>query len=168
MTANSSSASIIGIAACVVLAFATASCGSDAITSGNHDPVPPTPSCGVGELAVVGILDGIQVSDRVTGYNFTFINKLGAGPGTLDADKDSVAVHIEWGVLLANGDHTSARGWARGSGFDVGNPANAAFSGTLSLDADGEGGQFLLQDLRHAPYESGAAIRGAITGCFRS
>ena len=129
---NSSSASTI--AACVVLAFATASCGSDGITSGSHDPVPPTPSCAAGELAVVGILDGIHVSDRVTGYNFLFINKLGLGPGTIDADKDSVVLHIEWGVLLASGDSTNARGWARGSGFDAGNPANAVFSGTLSLD----------------------------------
>ena len=162
------SASIIGIAGCVVLAFATASCGSEAITSVSHDPVPPTPSCAAGELAIVGILDGIHVSDRVTGYNFAFINKLGAGPGTLDADKDSVALHIEWGVLLANGDSTNARGWARGSGFDVGNPANAAFSGTLSLDDNGEGGHFLLKELRQAPYESGAVIRGAVAGCFRS
>jgi len=162
------SASIIGIAGCVVLAFATASCGSEAITSVSHDPVPPTPSCAAGELAIVGILDGIHVSDRVTGYNFAFINKIGAGPGTLDADKDSVALHIEWGVLLANGDSTNARGWARGSGFDVGNPANAAFSGTLSLDDNGEGGHFLLKELRQAPYESGAVIRGAVAGCFRS
>ena len=166
--ANSSSVAGLCIAACVVLAFATASCGSDAITSGNNDPVPPTPRCAAGELAVVGILDGVQVSDRVTGYNFLFINKLGPGPGTIDADKDSFVLHIEWGVLLANGDSTKARGWARGSGFDVGNPANAAFSGTLSLDDDGEGGHFLLKELRHAPYESGAVIRGAVAGCFRS
>lgn len=154
-------------AACVVLALLTASCGSDAITEGG-DPLPTTPVCAPGQLALNAILDGVALSDRISGgYDAVFSNKLSAEPGTFDADKGSVSVHLEWDVLLPNGDRAPARGWARGAGFDVGTRPNAAFSGTLALDADGQGGHFLLKDLHHAPYGSGAAVRGAVAGCFR-
>ena len=166
--AKTTSFSITPLVLCVLLASGTASCGTDAITSGD-DPLPATPVCAQGESAVAGILDGLQVSGRITSSYHVFINKLGAGPGTFDTDQGAVAVHLEWGVLLAAGQSTPARGWVRGTGFDVGNPPNAAFSGTLSLDdaPGGLSGHFLLKDLHQAPYGSGVAVRGAIAGCFR-
>ncbi len=167
-SAKAASSSLRLLATCVVLASVTASCGSDTITSEGDNPVPATPRCAQGELAVTGILDDLELSDRISGgYDHAFINKLGTGPGTFDANKGSVAVHLEWGVLLPNGQSTSARGWARGAGFDVGNPPDAVLSGTLSLDGDGQGGHFLLKELHHSPYGSGAAVRGAVAGCFR-
>jgi len=165
---KTTSFSIIPLALCVLLASGTASCGTDAITS-EDDAIPTTPICAQGESAVAGILDGLQVSERITSSYHVFINKLGAGPGTFDTDQGGVAVHLEWGVLLASGQSTPARGWVRGAGFDVGNPPDATFSGTLSLDdvPVGLSGQFLLKELHHTPYGSGVAVRGAVAGCFR-
>ena len=170
MPEKPASSSIIRIAALVLLALVTASCGTEAITSPDDDRLPTTPTCAQGDLAVAAILDGVAMNDRISnGYPHAFINKLGAGPGTFDAGSGSVVVHLEWGVLVANGQSTPALGWVRGAGFDVGNPSSAAFSGTIFLDdGAGFGGHFLLRELHHAPYGSGAAVRGAVAGCFRN
>ena len=45
--------------------------------------------------------------------SLAFFNKIGTGPGTFDAEQGGLAVHLEWGVLLADGQSTPARGWVR-------------------------------------------------------
>jgi hypothetical protein len=40
-------------------------------------------------------------------------------------------------------------------------------SGSLELDADGDGGRFALRALKTKPYCGGQSVTGELLGCFR-
>ena len=129
------------------------------------------PTCADGEVTVRGDLGGGVVEDSRGGSTqYTFINAFGGNPGSLDIGfVDGAALHLEWEELVANGDSVPARGaLAFGGELDVGMCETGPYSGTLEMDDDGDGGRFQLVDLHTAPYCTGAAVDGTVTGCFRS
>jgi len=161
-------------AASALLCTVAASCGGSDVTSPDPNDdvpttpsaVPATPSCAPGEVAINALLDGVSVTDRASYRRYAF--QQWRSPATLDIDESPIILHLEWPGLLVFGGSASTRGWSRGAGFDVGNCGAAPFSGTITQDADGDGGRFLLRDLHRAPYCSGPAVRGALAGCWRN
>ena len=153
------------IAACILLCSLIAACGSDDTTGPDGgDEEPRTPACAPGEVAVAARLDGLAVTDRALFENFAFMQ---LSSSTFDIDNAPVDLHIDWPGRVAHGQSTPARGWFRGTMFDVGNCAAAPFTGELIIDSDGRGGSFRLRDLHRVPYCSGVAVRGSLAGCYR-
>lgn len=159
-------------AASALLCTVVASCGGNDMTSPDpNDDVPTTPSagpvtpsCAPGEVAVSALLDGVSVTDRARFQRYFF--RQFQSLVTLDIDESPIILHLEWPVLRF-GESVPARGWSRGPGFDVGHCWDEAFPGTITVDADGNGGSFLLRGLHRPPYCSGPTVRGALAGCWR-
>ncbi len=129
------------------------------------------PACADGEVAVRAELGDQVIEDSRGGYtSYGFINAFGDNLGTLTIGfGDGSSLGLEWEELVANGDSVPARGaLAFGGELDVGMCETGPFSGTLEMDDDGDGGRFQLVDLRSAPYCTGLAVSGTVTGCFRS
>ena len=108
----------------------------------------------------------VAVRHREEGHSF--VNALG-GRGMLDVTTDQGALSIEFDGLVSNGGSTSAFGWFQDDelALDVGNCETGGLVSTLSIDDDGDGGSFVLRDLRRAPYCDGEAVPGELSGCFR-
>ncbi len=148
-----------------------ASCGFRDLTGADLGPplpdeVPATPSCAPDEVAVAALLDGISITERATLGRFRFQQL--RPPATLDIDRSPITLHLEWRRVLGPGESTRARGWTRGSGFDVGHCGAVPFSGTITLDADGGGGRFLLWDLQRTAHCAGPVESGVVAGCWRN
>lgn len=153
------------LALLVMLGLPVAGCGGD---DGDSAPAN-TPTCGDGEVAVNGTIAGQTVAVRHAEQGHSFINKLGDDNGTLDMTSDQGALSLEFDQLVPHGGRTSAFGWFQDSdlGLDVGNCETGGFVSTLWIDDDGDGGRFVLRDLRRAPYCDGEAVTGELAGCFR-
>jgi len=129
----------------------------------------PVPGCGNGEVTVSGTIAGAMVAVRHREQGHSFINALGDLRGTLDVTTDQGALSLEFDELVPNGGSASAFGWFQDGdlGLDVGNCETGGFVSTLWLDDDGEGGSFVLRELRRAPYCDGEPVTGELSGCFR-
>ncbi len=129
------------------------------------------PACADGVVAVRAELGEELIEDSRSGLtSYGFINAFGDNLGTLTIGfADGSTLSLEWEELVANGDSVPARGaLAFGGQLDLGMCETGPFSGTLEMDDDGDGGRFQLVDLHTAPYCTGTAIEGTVTGCFRS
>lgn len=143
----------------VVLASA---CSSDA------DEIDAPDDCAADELHIVHA----DIDERLTVTNHGFINKLSADTnGTLDLGRSQPnSVHLEWPVLLGNGDSASTFGWVKlESGLDVGNCAtDGEFPGTFHIVESGVW-RWELRDLRTGPdYCAGAIVAASLGGCYRT
>jgi len=140
----------------VLVLLTLAACGSDDIDA---------PECAAGQLRVV-----TPDSDEVfTPSSALWVNKLGADNGRLEVSTAAGDhVLVEFDELVANGDTTQARGYVTlASGLDVGNCETGGFVSLVSPRGDSLY-VFELSSLHVAPYCSGAAYDGSITGCYRS
>jgi hypothetical protein len=144
-----------------LVALAVAGCGG-----GTDDGQRLT--CGQEELRLEGTVDGATVSVVRATMGYAFANKLGDAPGTVDATTAQGQLAIEFSQLTADGGHSPARGAIVDSevALDVGNCETEGFVSTLDLDADGNGAHFTLRQLKHAPYCTGAAATGQLSGCL--
>jgi len=139
----------------VLLAMAGCSGGSD---------IDAPDDCEAGELHVVhGAVD-----ERVMISNYAFVNKLSeTSLGHLDVGGASMAVHVDFDVLAADGDTVDARGGVILNSLDVGNcDREPEFPGRLYVD-DGSW-RFELHDLATAPYCGGTAVADPLGVCYRA
>ena len=135
---------------------------------GSPDDGNPGITCGEEQLKVVGTIDGVDVSlTRATTY-YTFVNKLGDAPGTMDASTAQGMFSLEFNTLTADGQSSPARGSLVDSEgpLSVGNCETGEFSSTLTMDANGKGLHFTLRALHREPYCSAAAVTGELGGCM--
>ena len=146
--------------------LATAACG---------DSDPEAPRCNAGEIGVSGIVGDTLHVVKASWKSYGFVNAFG-GNGSFDADfmlDGDGKLHLEWPELVANGSRVEARGTLEAGNttdaLKVGNCLQGSdFSGTMTVDNDGEGGTFVLRGLRMPPYCGGAAVDGSLAGCFRN
>jgi hypothetical protein len=131
------------------------------------------PTCQAKEVHAIGTVSSTLYVfvGFVTGY--ALVNAIAGAEGTLDVDMDfgDRNLHLEWPTLVANGGSVAARGsldtGTTATDFAFGNCDTDAFSGSLELDADGDGGRFLLRALATKPYCGGQSVTGELLGCFR-
>ena len=77
-------------------------------------------------------------------------------------------MRVEWPTLVVNGDSVEARGTLEDAGISAGNCLTGPFPSTLTMDAEGGGGTFVLRGLLSEPFCGGAALEGQIVGCFKT
>ncbi len=150
------------------LAIVLVACGGDGPSDADF------PTCAAKEVHAVGTVGSTLYVfvGFVTGY--AFVNAIGGAKGTLDVTMDfgDRTLHVEWPTLVANGASVASRGsldtGTTPSDFAFGNCDQDGFSGTLELDADGNGGRFVLRALKTKPYCGGQAVTGELLGCFRN
>jgi hypothetical protein len=126
------------------------------------------PSCGEGELAVEGFIDGVEIAERYQTTSHAWVNLPRDGePAYLAVNTAEGAVlRVEWGRTIATGQSSAASGYldlSGAGGFEVGNCEEDGF---VSEVTSREGGaEFLLERLHHAPYCGGAPVDGYLVGC---
>jgi hypothetical protein len=145
------------------IAASLTACGSD----GDSE----TPFCDPGEIAVRGTIDGAAEELRTTWKTYGFVNAFG-GNGTFDAEltaDGSERLHLEWPELVANGSVVEVRGTFETGALKIGNCLTGAdFTGTMTVDDDGDGGAFVLRELAKPPYCGGSSVTGSLAGCYRN
>ena len=135
------------------------------------------PSCGDGQVVITGTVDGQAADAQSPIEGYLFVNALNGDPGTLaiggsgNTGNDPPIVSINWDKLVANGQAVDASGavdFSASGGVHVGNcDGQPGRPGILRMDADGDGGEFLLRDLYQGADCSQPAVDGEIRGCFR-
>jgi hypothetical protein len=140
--------------------------GGDAGSDGNDGSGGP-PACGLQEFIATGTLNGSPVEERATvsgqflvnvpGDTGCYVNVYFEGGGRL---------RLEWADTLAAGEDSPASGSvnleAQG-GMNAGNCSDAGYASEMTMLENGV--EFVLRNLRQAPYCSGAAYTGELTGC---
>lgn len=145
-----------------------AACGNgngngDGGSDGSNGP----PVCGAVEFIAVGTLDGLPVEERATvsgqflvdmpGDTGCYVNVYFAGGGRL---------RLEWADTLAAGQSSPAAGSvnreAQG-GINVGNCSDRGYASEMTMLENGV--EFTLRSLHQAPYCSGPAVTGELSGC---
>ena len=145
---------------------------------GSDDPTPPT--CQSGQLKITGTVDQTQVVQTLSPNGGYFQNggiDTGSGPqdgkyiAELTQNGSQVpVVQLTFKKLVADGQSADALGFVDLSsvgGPNVGNCETGDLVSTISIDADGNGGTFVIRDLHDSPYCSGASRSGALAGCWR-
>jgi hypothetical protein len=136
---------------------------------GTSDPAPPT--CAAGEVAITGTVGDIHYDDRRAANPSVFVNAINSEDGSYQAGSSDggTFVKLTFHELLIDGHSVPARGFvdlSDNGGPNVGNCETGDLPSTISMDADGNGGTFVLRDLHDSPYCSGASRQGALAGCF--
>lgn len=145
-----------------------ASCGGgngngDGGSDGSNGP----PVCGAVEFIAVGTLNGSAVEERATvsgqflvnvpGDTGCYVNVYFQGGGRL---------RLEWADTLAAGQSSPAAGSvnleAQG-GINAGNCSDRGYASEMTMLENGV--EFTLRNLHQAPYCSGAAYTGELSGC---
>jgi hypothetical protein len=151
----------------VSLAIVLVACGSDGPNEGDF------PTCAAKEVHAVGTVGPTLYVFVGFVTSYAFINAIGGAKGTLDVTMDFAdrRLHVEWPTLVANGSSIAARGsldtGTTATDFAFGNCDQDSFGGRLEVDADGEGGRFVLENLKSKPYCGGQPVTGELLGCFR-
>lgn len=135
------------------------------------------PTCDDGQVVITGTVDGDAVDAQATAGSYIFVNALGGDPGSLVITAGGIQqdepklLSMSWDVLVANGKATDASGavdFSASGGVHVGNcDSQDGRPGFLRMDADGDGGEFLLRDLYQGADCSQPAVDGEVRGCFR-
>jgi hypothetical protein len=126
-----------------------------------------SPVCGPLEFIAVGTLNGSPVEERATvsgqrlvnipGDTGCYVNVYFQGGGRL---------RLEWADTLAAGEDSPAAGSvnleAQG-GINAGNCSDRGYVSDMTMLDSGV--EFVLKNLRQAPYCSGAAYTGELSGC---
>lgn len=140
--------------------------GSDAGSDGGDGSDGP-PVCGPQEFIAIGTLNGSPVEERLTvtgqflvnvpGDTGCYVNVYFEGGGRL---------RLEWADTLAAGQDSPASGSVNREAQGGPNAGNCSTSGYPSEMTMLENGvEFVLKNLRQAPYCSGGAYTGELTGC---
>lgn len=143
-----------------------------AVGCAEEPAIPNAPSCEPGEIAVRGMVAGMDVDLRRAVVSYAFVNALGESEGTIEvllSEEDLLA--LAWPRLVANGVAVEARGeidLIGTEGWRFGNCQTEGYPSLMQMDEDGDGGKFLLEGLRSAPFCRGASVGGTLTGCFRA
>ena len=139
--------------------------GGDGGSDGDGSNGPPV--CGLQEFIAVGVLNGSPVEERATvsgqflvntpGDTGCYVNVYFEGGGRL---------RLEWADTLAAGESSPASGSvnreAQG-GLNAGNCSTSGYPSEMTMLDSGV--EFVLKNLRQAPYCSGAAYTGELAGC---
>jgi hypothetical protein len=148
--------------------FALQACGGgDGGGDGGSDGSDGPPVCGAVEFIAVGTLNGSPVEERATvsgqflvnvpGDTGCYVNVYFQGGGRL---------RLEWANTLAAGQGSPAAGSinleAQG-GINAGNCSDTGYASEMTMLENGV--EFVLHNLRQAPYCSGAAYTGELAGC---
>ncbi len=145
-----------------------------AACAGHADPRDADfPTCSARQLNITGTLGRTIYIYGGSSTSYAFVNALGGQPGHLDVELGTgKGLHLEWPTLVANGGSGDARGSiVTGSGasdLDFANCASDGYPGTVYVDADGNGGRFVLRDLHPGTGCAAAVVDGQLYGCFRS
>lgn len=151
-----------------IISFALQACGgSGGGGDGGADGSDGPPVCGSVEFIATGTLNGSPVEERATvsgqflvnvpGDTGCYVNVYFEGGGRL---------RLEWADTLAAGQSSPAAGSvnleAQG-GINVGNCSDRGYASRMTMLENGV--EFTLRNLYTAPYCSGAAYTGELTGC---
>jgi hypothetical protein len=148
--------------------LAGAACGNGSGNSdGGSDGSNGPPVCGAVEFIAVGTLNGSAVEERATvsgqfmvnvpGDTGCYVNVYFEGGGRL---------RLEWADTLAAGHSSPAAGSVNlevQGGINAGNCSDRGYASEMTMLENGV--EFTLRNLHQAPYCSGAAYTGELTGC---
>lgn len=127
------------------------------------------PTCEPGEVRAQGRIGGTERDFQADVGGYVFFNAFNEENGVLavglDGDPAQPELYLEFPAAVANGDSVEARGNIDlGDGMAYGNCETGDFVSILrKLD---QGGQFLLEDIRMAPYCDNSPVDGSLAGCF--
>ena len=149
----------------LVAGIGFSACGTS--SNNNGDGGNNGPTCGLAEFSVEGTAAGQAVSEKINvagqalinipGDTGCYVNVYFEGGGRL---------RLEWENTLADGQSSQASGSVNlevHGGINYGNCSGAGFPSKITKIENGV--EFVLEDLREAPYCSGASVTGKLEGC---
>ena len=141
--------------------------GGDGGGDGGADGSDGPPVCGAVEFIAVGTLNGSPVEERATVSGQFLVNVPGdTGCHVNVYFQGGGRLQLEWADTLAAGHSSPAAGSvnreAQG-GINVGNCSDRGYASEMTMLENGV--EFTLRNLHQAPYCSGPAVTGELSGC---